>query len=112
VTAGHHVAVKIIKKSQFERNPELRVKVHREIALMRFLEHPNLLKRLDVCESHHHLYLILDYAKHGELFDFPTSSRSLPVELAMNFFRQIIDGLEYLHRHSISHRDLKPENIL
>jgi BR serine/threonine kinase len=109
---GAQFAIKDIKKSHFDKNRELRVKVYREISLMRFLDHPHLLKLTDLCESAHHLYLVLEYAPHGELFDFLSAMRVLPVELGMQFFRQIIYGLDFLHTHGICHRDLKPENIL
>jgi serine/threonine protein kinase len=86
--------------------------VHREIALMRLFNHPHLLKLVEVCESANHLYIVLEYAAHGELFDYLVSSQSLSVDVAMGFFRQIIFGLGFLHSHAICHRDLKPENIL
>ncbi|OHS96356.1 CAMK family protein kinase [Tritrichomonas foetus] len=107
-----HVAIKIIKKQSFEKKPQLQAKVHREIALMRVLDHPHLLKLIEVCESQRHLYIILEFAQHGELFDYLVSRRSIPLDLALKFFRQIIYGLEFLHEHAICHRDLKPENIL
>lgn len=106
------VAIKIIKKSLFNTKPDLERKIHREVALMRLLEHPHLLKLFDVCESQHHLYIILEYASNGELFDFLIKRRFLPPEQALTFFREIIYGLEFLHSHGICHRDLKPENLL
>ena len=107
-----HVAIKIIKKGNFDKYPQLQAKVHREIALMRILDHPHLLKLVEVCESTRHLYIILEYAQHGELFDYLVARRTIELELALKFFRQIIYGLEFLHEHAICHRDLKPENIL
>jgi BR serine/threonine kinase len=109
---GSLCAIKIVKKSQFTKRPDLKSKIYREIALMRLIDHPHILKLIEVCESQNHLYIVLEYAENGELFNFLVSHRSLPVELAMNFFRQIIYGLEYLHAHAICHRDLKPENML
>ena len=109
---GARVAIKIIKKSNFDRDPQLQRKIHREIALMRLFDHPHLLKLVEVCESQHHLYIVLEYAEHGELFDFIVARKCIDVELAMKFFRQIVYGLEFLHSHAICHRDLKPENIL
>lgn len=107
-----HVAVKIVKKSLFQNRPNLQVKIQREIALMRLVDHPHLLKLIDILESPRHLYIVTDYAGKGELFDYLVQHRFLPEDAAMNFFRQIIYGLEYLHSLGICHRDLKPENIL
>jgi len=109
---GENVAIKIVAKSHFESKPDLQRKIHREIALMKLLDHPHLLKLIEVYDSAHHLYIVLEFASHGELFDYLVERRSLNSSSAMNFFRQLIYGLEYLHNHAICHRDLKPENIL
>ena len=79
---------------------------------MRLVDHPNILKLRDVLESPRHLYIILEYAEQGELFDFLVSNRFLQEDVAMEFFRQIVFAVEYLHQLGICHRDLKPENIL
>jgi BR serine/threonine kinase len=79
---------------------------------MRLFDHPHLLKLIEVYESAHHLYIVLEHAEHGELFDLLISAKSLPLILAMKIFREIIYGLEFLHSIAICHRDLKPENIL
>lgn len=106
------VAIKIIKKSVFDGIAELQSKVRREIALMRLLTHPHLLKLFEIYESPRRLFLVIEYAANGELFDYLTVRRSLPPDQALHFFRQIIYGLDFLHSNSICHRDLKPENIL
>lgn len=109
---NENVAIKIIPKSSFEKRADLQEKVHRECALMRLTNHPNIMKLLDVLESPRHLYIVLEYAKQGELFDYLISRRVLPEDQALDFFRQIILAIEYLHSYGICHRDLKPENIL
>ena len=106
------VAIKIISKTIFQQKPKLQEKIQREIALMRLIEHSHLLKLVDVLESPNHLYIVLEYASRGELFDYLVERHSLSPEVALRFFRQIICGLEYLHTLGICHRDLKPENIL
>ena len=108
---GKKVAMKIISKSTVEEQPDLAVKIRREISLMKLFDNPHLLRLVDVYESAQHLYIILEYAEHGELFDY-MQERSLTIPEGMHFFRQIIYGLEFLHKHGICHRDLKPENIL
>lgn len=106
------VAIKIIKKSSFDARPEAQKKIRREVALMRLARHPHLIKLEEFAESPRHLYIVLEYAAHGELFDYLVKRHSLPVEQGMHFFREIVYGIEYLHTHGICHRDLKPENIL
>ncbi|KAH0795187.1 CAMK family protein kinase [Histomonas meleagridis] len=105
------VAIKIIKKSDFMDNPDLPKKIYREIAIMRLLDHPHITKLIDVFESKNHLYIILEYAPHGELFDYLIQRKGLPREQAMLIFREIIYGIEFLHTHGICHRDIKLENI-
>ncbi|OHT13635.1 CAMK family protein kinase [Tritrichomonas foetus] len=109
---GQQVAIKIIKKAMFDVKPDLQRKIRREIALMRLLDHPHLLKLIEVYDSSHHMYIVLEFASHGELFDYLVARRRLDVPVALHFFREIIYGLDYLHSHAICHRDLKPENIL
>ena len=79
---------------------------------MRLLNHPHILKLHEFFESERHLYIVLEFAKHNELFDYLVTHRKLSFQTGMEFFRQIIYGLEYLHNHAICHRDLKPENLL
>ena len=105
-------AIKIIKKSKLEDKPELKTKIQREIALMKLFDHPHLIKLIEICESSRHIFIVLEYAENGELFDYLIARRSLPLEEGMRLFRQIIYGVDFLHNNSICHRDLKPENIL
>lgn len=106
---GQLFAIKIIKKSKFKNSPNLLQKVHREITLMRLLNHPNILPFVDVLESENHLFIVEGYAQNGSLLDVIPN---IKLEAAMNYFRQIIYGLDYLHLYGICHRDLKPENLL
>jgi serine/threonine protein kinase len=56
--------------------------------------------------------LVLELVEGGELFDYLVKKGRLESAEALNFFQQLINGLEYCHKHRICHRDLKPENIL
>jgi len=67
----------------------------------------------DVWSSPKALYLVLEYVKGGELFDYLCSRGSrLPLPEAISIIKQIFAGVDYCHRFKICHRDLKPENIL
>lgn len=109
---GKRFAIKIIKKAKLNGKPEMKQKIQREIALMKLLDHPHIIKLNEICESSRHLFIVLEYAENGELFDYLIARRSLTIDEAMRLFRQIIYGVDYLHNNSICHRDLKPENIL
>ena len=142
------VAVKIFQKSilkrmrTMERDKETRrmqVKtalqnVEREIALMKKLSHPNLVRfyeAIDVPESDK-IYMVIEYMPLGEILTYqndgsfrrkePKKGRE-PIDgltaqghfdefHAALYFVDVLHGLAYLHQHHIVHRDLKPENIL
>lgn len=106
-----YYAIKIFKKSKIESKPSIKAKINTEIALMKLIDHPHIIKLVELCESSRHLFVITEYAPNGELFNYLCNKKVIPIEESMNLFRQIIYGIDYLHNHSICHRDLKPENI-
>jgi BR serine/threonine kinase len=109
---GKQAAIKIIRKATFEGQPNFAIKIRREVSVLRVLNHPHLVGFVDACESSQHVYIIFEYAEHGELFSNLLARGPLSVGEGMHFFRQIIYGLEFLHLHGICHRALQPENIL
>jgi BR serine/threonine kinase len=112
ISTGKEYAIKFIKKSQFRVSNSLEAKTRREIALMKLLDHPHVLKLIECLESRHKICLVLEHAGRGELFDYLVSRGRLPRAEAFSFFRELVYGLDYLHEHGICHRDLKPENLL
>ncbi|CAD8166345.1 unnamed protein product [Paramecium octaurelia] len=117
VKLGYHticdeyVAVKILEKRKIETDADF-IRVQREIAILRKVEHPNVIKLYEILESDTNLYLVMEYAKGGELFDYIVKKNQLSELAATKFFIQLIDAVEYLHTQKIVHRDLKPENLL
>ncbi|GIZ39487.1 hypothetical protein CKM354_000286900 [Cercospora kikuchii] len=86
--------------------------LEREIAIMKLLEHPNIVQLYDVWENRNELYLIMEYVDGGELFHYVDERQGLTEDETVYIFRQIVSALLYCHRMLICHRDLKPENIL
>ncbi|KAI6775411.1 hypothetical protein HG530_002169 [Fusarium avenaceum] len=95
-------------------NGEMRVPmaIEREVAILKLIEHPNIMKLYDIWENRSEVYLILEYVDHGDLFTFINMKGRLSEEVSVFFFRQIISAISYCHSFNICHRDLKPENIL
>ncbi|TVY49671.1 Serine/threonine-protein kinase [Lachnellula occidentalis] len=88
------------------------VGVEREVAIMKLIQHPNIMRLYDIWENRTEIYLVLEYVDNGELFQRITSSGRLGEEEAIRYFRQILSAVGYCHSFNICHRDLKPENIL
>ncbi|RVX66210.1 hypothetical protein B0A52_10102 [Exophiala mesophila] len=86
--------------------------IEREVVIMKLIEHPNIIRLYDIWENRGELYLVLEYVRGGELFEYVSANGALPEQEAVRLYRQIIAGLSYCHRFNICHRDLKPENIL
>ncbi|XP_075298478.1 serine/threonine-protein kinase SIK2 isoform X1 [Opisthocomus hoazin] len=104
------VAIKIIDKSQLDAvNLE---KIYREVQIMKMLDHPHIIKLYQVMETKSMLYLVTEFAKNGEIFDYLASHGRLSESEARRKFWQILSAVEYCHGRKIVHRDLKAENLL
>ncbi|KAH8811491.1 hypothetical protein F5884DRAFT_843141 [Xylogone sp. PMI_703] len=93
----------------FRRMP---IGIEREVAIMKLIQHPNIIKLFDIWENRTEIYLVLEYVDNGELFDHISTNGRLEEEEAIKYFRQMISAVGYCHSFNICHRDLKPENIL
>ena len=89
--------------------------VQREIAISKKLIHKNIVRLYEVMDdpTTDNLYLIQEYMSGGPIMSGDLNQlKALPLELCWKYFRDILQGLDYLHKNCIVHRDLKPENIL
>ena len=111
IPTGEKVAIKILPKNQIKEKTD-KIRIEKEIILQKKLHHQNIIHQYSVLDTETSIYIITEYCSGGELFDYIVSKRRLPEEEASRIFRQLINGLEYLHKQKICHRDLKPENLL
>lgn len=107
---GEKVAIKILNETKIPY--EEKINSLREIEIMKNLKHPNIIRFYGYINKDKQLYLITEYIKGIELFQYISLKKKIEESEACIYFQQIISGIEYLHKMDIVHRDLKPENIL
>jgi len=102
-------AIKVIAKTQMVKNIE---QFKKEIAIMKMMDHPNIIKLFETFEDSKSIYLAMELCAGGELFDKIISAGHFTEEDAALVMQQILRAVFYMHEHHICHRDLKPENFL
>lgn len=102
--------------SDSERSSHPLDEISREIAIMKKLDHPNVVKLYEVIDTpdSQHLMLVMEYMEKGPVLqtDRQSGFDRFPEELAAEYLRQACRGLDYLHYNNVVHGDLKPENLL
>jgi calcium-dependent protein kinase len=101
-------AVKSISKSQMKNLDRFK----QEIAIMKLMDHPNIIKLYETFEDHRNIYLVMELCSGGELFDRIIESGHFTERQAASLMQQIIRAIYYMHENHVCHRDLKPENFL
>lgn len=88
-------------------------RVHREIAILKKLNHPNVVKLVEVLNdpAEDNFYMVFELLEKGEVMEIPTDM-PLSEDQAWAYFRDVLLGIEYLHYQKIIHRDIKPSNLL
>jgi 5'-AMP-activated protein kinase catalytic alpha subunit len=108
---GVPVAIKILEKDKIVDLADVE-RVKREIHILIRIDHPNVIRLYEVIDSPKHIFLIMEFAPGGELFDHIVACGRVKEREACRFFHQIVNGVDYCHKQGIIHRDLKPENLL
>ncbi|KAK7363403.1 hypothetical protein VNO77_05545 [Canavalia gladiata] len=111
IDSGLPFAVKIIQKNKVV-DLNITNQIKGEIATLKLLRHPNVVRLYEVLASKTKIYMVLEYVNGGELFDKIASKGKLTEDEGRRLFQQLIDGVSYCHTKGVFHRDLKLENVL
>ena len=103
-------AIKIINKKIMKI--KMKNVIFKENEIITKFNHINVIYVYEIIETAEYYYIVMEYCKRGELFNYIVKHQRLSEEEASIFFYQIINGVEHIHSKGIAHRDLKPENIL
>ncbi|XP_007901417.1 serine/threonine-protein kinase H1 [Callorhinchus milii] len=83
-----------------------------ELNVLRRVSHRNIIQLIEVFETQNRVYMVMELATGGELFDRIIAKGSFTERDATRVLQMVLDGIRYLHSLGITHRDLKPENLL
>ena len=111
ILTGRIVAIKSFNKKNLS-NEKAKKKILYETNLMRGLYHPAVTKILETFETDQYMLIIMEYISGGNLQNFVKKRRKLCEKTSRILFRQLIQGIKYIHNKGIVHRDIKLENIL
>lgn len=100
------VAVKVIDKTKLDDISKAHL--FQEVMCMKLVQHPHVVRLYEVIDTPTKLYLILEFADGGDMFEYIMKHiNGLTETLARKYFRQICQALKFCHQMQICHRDLK-----
>ncbi|KAK9361986.1 kinase-like domain-containing protein [Lipomyces starkeyi] len=109
------VALKAVRIFANEKRDGIPNTALREISLLKSLRHQNVIRVLEVAVGETQLdevYMVMEYAEHdlADLIDY--SQARFSVSEVKCLMKQLLEGLEYIHKRGIIHRDIKMSNLL
>lgn len=105
------IALKVLFKKQVA-SQGIEHQVRREIEIQSHLRHPNILRMYGFFHDEQRIYLILEYASGGTLFNVLKKEVRFDEKKSAKYIKSLISALIYLHGRNVIHRDIKPENLL
>ncbi|ORX85673.1 kinase-like protein [Anaeromyces robustus] len=109
---GSQFAIKIIDANKFYFDEKAKIGFKREISILKRLNHNNIIKFYECIEEEGKIYIVTELMKGGNLLKLIEQKKGIPEIETRILFKQILDGIKYLHDRNITHRDIKPDNIL
>ena len=109
---GQLIAVKIIDKNRLNNINYSITKIESEIEILSKLHHKNIVKYYGSSQSKNHLQIYFEYCENGSIEKMLKNYKKFSEKIIQKYTKEMLEGLEYLHAHSIIHRDIKGGNIL
>ncbi|MBQ8419946.1 MAG: serine/threonine protein kinase [Clostridia bacterium] len=111
LVTNRRVALKMLKDS-ISDNPQALRRFINESKAVAMLNHPNIVKILDVSVKPDHKFIVMEYINGITLRDYMNKKQILNWREALAFITQILLALDHAHMKSVVHRDIKPQNIM
>jgi 3-phosphoinositide dependent protein kinase-1 len=105
-------AIKVLDKRHIIKEKKVKYVNIEKDTLNRLTDHPGVVRLYYTFQDERSLYFVLDLASGGELLGVLKRMTTFDEECTRFYGAQILDTIEYMHRHGVIHRDLKPENVL
>lgn len=106
---GRHVALKVLAAG-VDQSEEAAQRFLREGRIAASLSHPRSTFIYSAGEDNHRFYITMELMPGGTLKDLVDTELKLPVNEAVNYILDALDGLEAAHKLGVVHRDVKPSN--
>ena len=110
-------ATKKLVKAKYMNNPKAKKYLDNEIAILKDINHPNIVKLIEIKDTNKYCYIVTEYCNGGSLSNClenyqEENNKAFPEEIVQYLMKQIMNAIRYLHKNRILHRDLKLDNIL
>ena len=105
------VAIKILTE-EFSRMPGIQGRFKREADTAGRLEHPNIVRQIEMSRQDSYIYIVSEFLDGGSLADLIIREKKLPPARAVSLACDILAGLHHAHARGVIHRDIKPANVL
>mmetsp|Transcript_15645 Transcript_15645/g.29505 ORF Transcript_15645/g.29505 Transcript_15645/m.29505 type:complete len:662 (-) Transcript_15645:98-2083(-) len=110
ISESKKVAIKVITVDKSNHHEEARIM--NEVAILKSLDHPNVLKLIDFFEESPNFFLVMELMEGGDLFDRIAHKMQYTEMDARQLALSLLQAVQHIHSRCVAHRDLKPQNLL
>ena len=111
-------AVRLFSKEYLSQNTSFKKYFDEQIKILKDVNHPNIIKFIELKESEKYYYLVREYCngedldKYYKLYSKMNDNKTFTEEIVQHIMKQLVEAMKYLHNKKIIHRNLKIDNIL